>query len=47
MDRREAILLAVKVLLQKGYEWLACDADGTIVAYEVKPFKMTEDEWWN
>ena len=47
MDRREAILLAVKVLLQKGYEWLACDKDGTIVAYEVKPFKMTEDEWWN
>ena len=44
---REARLLAVKVLLQKGYEWLACDADGTIVAYEVKPFKMTEDEWWN
>ena len=47
MNRREYILLAVKVLLQKGYEWLACDADGTIVAYEVKPFKMTEDEWWN
>lgn len=47
MNRREAILLVVKVLLQKGYEWLACDADGTIVAYEVKPFKMTEDEWWN
>ena len=47
IDRREAILLVVKVLLQKGYEWLACDADGTIVAYEVKPFKMTEDEWWN
>ena len=47
IDRREATLLVVKVLLQKGYEWLACDADGTIVAYEVKPFKMTEDEWWN
>ena len=47
MNRREAILLAVKVLLQKGYEWLACDADETIVAYEAKPFKMTEDEWWN
>lgn len=47
MNRREATLLVVKVLLQKGYEWLACDADGTIVAYEVKPFKMTEDEWWN
>lgn len=47
MNRRESILLAVKVLLQKGYEWLACDADGTIVAYEIKPFKMTEDEWWN
>ena len=47
MDRREAILLAVKVLLQKGYEWLACDADGMLVAYEVKPFKMTEDDWWN
>ena len=47
MNRREARLLAVKVLLQKGYEWLACDADGTIVAYEVKPFKMTDDEWWN
>ena len=45
--KREARLLAVKVLLQKGYEWLACDADGTIVAYENKPFKMTEDEWWN
>ena len=47
MNRREAILLSVKVLLQKGYEWLACDADGTIVAYEVKPLKMTEEEWWN
>ena len=47
IDRRESRLLAVKVLLQKGYEWLACDADGTIVAYEIKPFKMTEDEWWN
>ena len=47
IDRRESRLLAVKVLLQKGYEWLACDADGTIVAYEVKPFKMTDDEWWN
>ena len=47
MNRREAILLAVKVLLQKGYEWLACDADGMLVAYEVKPFKMTEDDWWN
>lgn len=47
MNRREAILLAVKVLLQKGYEWLACDADGTIVTYEVKPLKMTEEEWWN
>ncbi len=47
MNRREARLLAVKVLLQKGYEWLACDADGTIVAYEVKPLKMTEEEWWN
>lgn len=47
MKRRESILLAVKVLLQKGYEWLACDKDGTIVAYEVKPFKMTEEEWWN
>ena len=45
--KRESRWLAVKVLLQKGYEWLACDADGTIVAYEVKPFKMTEDEWWN
>ena len=47
MNRREATLLVVKVLLQKGYEWLACDADGTIVAYEIKPFKMTDDEWWN
>ena len=47
MNRREAILLVVKVLLQKGYEWLACDADGMLVAYEVKPFKMTEDDWWN
>ena len=47
MNRREATLLVVKVLLQKGYEWLACDKDGTIVAYEIKPFKMTEDEWWN
>ena len=47
MNRREATLLAVKVLLQKGYEWLACDKDGTIVAYEIKPFKMTEEEWWN
>lgn len=47
MNRRESILLAVKVLLQKGYEWLACDADGTIVAYEIKPLKMTEEEWWN
>ena len=45
--KREARLLAVKVLLQKGYEWLACDADGMLVAYEVKPFKMTEDDWWN
>ena len=47
MDRREARLLAVKVLLQKGYKWLACDADGMLVAYEVKPFKMTDDDWWN
>ena len=46
-NRREATLLVVKVLLQKGYEWLACDKDGTIVAYEIKPFKMTDDEWWN
>ena len=45
--KRESRLLAVKVLLQKGYEWLACDDDGTIVAYEVKPLKMTEEEWWN
>ena len=47
IDRREAILLSVKVLLQKGYGWLACDKDGTIVAYEIKPLKMTEEEWWN
>ena len=47
MDRRESRLLVVKVLLEKGYEWLACDADRMLVAYEVKPFKMTEDDWWN
>lgn len=47
MDRRTARLSTIKVLLQKGYEWFACDKDGTMVAYEVKPFKMTDDEWWN
>ena len=37
---REAILLAVKVLLQKGYEWLACDADGTIVANNIASLRF-------
>ena len=45
MDRREARLECVKVLLGMGYEWLARDKDGTALCYDKKPFKIDDDEW--
>ena len=45
MDRREARVECVKVLLGMGYEWLARDKDGTALAYDKKPFKIDDDEW--
>ena len=45
MDRREARVECVKVLLGMGYEWLARDKDGTALCYDKKPFKIDDDEW--
>ena len=45
MDRREARVECVKVLLGMGYEWLARDKDGTALTYDKKPFKIDDDEW--
>ena len=44
MDRREARVECVKVLLGMGYEWLARDKDGTALCYD-KTRSTTHIDW--